>query len=252
MSDIRVGEQSNPTEINLVSDGKRKMINGCDHKCSKAVGFSYPGVVLHCSECESEKKKRITLENVDDNSPKELKGKRKRSSEITRNANKKTKSENIRPGGIFVGYAKLPPELKEEQKKKRKIFAKRECIDEIASVESMKEVERKLWLTHYDMLSEKLNDVVREKCTGCQMNEPNQLVCLLASVEEQVNTCFGEVYKRVIWDEVLDKWYKKVLEMPVVLNPEILIIFRESVNPKEFAYKNRLRKWLIESPTTEV
>ena len=39
----------------------------------------------------------------------------------------------------------------------------------------MKEVERKLWLTHYDMLSEKLMDVVREKCTGCQMNEPNQL-----------------------------------------------------------------------------
>ena len=49
------------------------MINDCDHKCSKPVGFSYPGVVLHCSECESEKKKIITLENVDDNSPKEPK-----------------------------------------------------------------------------------------------------------------------------------------------------------------------------------
>ena len=142
--------------------------------------------------------------------------------------------------------------MKEEQKKERKIFTKKECIDEVASVESMKEVERKLWLTHYDMLSEKLNKVVTEKCIGCQMNEPNQLAhqfCLLASVEEQVNTCFGEVYKRVIWDEVLDNWYKKVLEMPVALNPETLIIFRESVNPKEFTYKNRLRKWLIESPT---
>ena len=87
------------------------------------------------------------------------------------------------------------------------------------------------------------------------MNEPNQLAhefCLLASVEEQVNTCFGEVYKRVIWDEVLDNWYKKVLEIPVNLNPETLIIFRESVNPKEFTYKNRLRKWLIESPTIEL
>ena len=104
------------------------------------------------------------------------------------------------------------------------------------------------------MLSETLNEVVTEKCTGCQMNEPNQLAhefCLLASVEEQVNTCFGEVYKRVIWDEVLDNWYKKVLEMPVELNPETLIIFRESVNPKEFTYKNRLREWLIESPTIE-
>ena len=196
LSDIRIGEQSNPTEINLVNDGKKKMINDCDHKCSKAVGFSYPGVVLHCSECESEKKKRITLENMDDNSPKELKGKRKRSSEITSNANKKTKTENIRPSGLFVGSTKLLPEMKEEEKKNRKIFAKKKCIDEVASVESMKEVERKL-------LREKLNEVVREKCTGCQMNEPNQLAhefCLLASAEEQVNTCFAEVYKRVIWD----------------------------------------------------
>ena len=70
LSDIKVGEQSNPIEINFVNNGKRKMIKDCDHKCSKAVGFSYPGVVLHCSECESEKKKRITLENVDDKSPK--------------------------------------------------------------------------------------------------------------------------------------------------------------------------------------
>ena len=194
LSDIRVGEQSNPTEMNFINNGKRKMINDCDHKCPKAVGFSYPGVVLHCSECESEKKKRKT-------------------------------------------------------------FVKKECIDEVASVGTMKEVERKLWLTHYDMLNEKLNDVIREKCTGCQINKPNQLahdLCLLASVEEQGNTCFGELYKRVIWDEVLDNWDKKGLEMPVNLNPETLIIFKESVNPKEFTYKNRLRKWLIESPTIEV
>ena len=194
LSDIRVGEQLNPTEMDFANNGKRKMINDCDHKCPKAVGFSYPGVVLHCSECESEKKKRKT-------------------------------------------------------------FVNNECINGVASVESMKEVERKLWLTHYDMLSEKLMLVIREKCTGCQRNEPNQLaheLCLLASVEEQVNTCFGEVYKRVIWDEVLDNWYKKVLEMPVALNPETLIIFRESVNPAELAYKNRLRKWLIQSPTIEV
>ena len=83
----------------------------------------------------------------------------------------------------------------------------------------------------------------------------NQLahdLCLLASVEEQVNACFGEVYKRMIWDEVLDNWYKKVLGMPVNLNLETLIIFKESVNPKEFTDKNRLRKWLTESPTIEV
>ena len=87
------------------------------------------------------------------------------------------------------------------------------------------------------------------------MNGPNQLaheLCLLASVEEQVNICFGEVYKRVIWDEVLDNWYKKVLEVPADLNPETLIIFRDSVNPKEHVYRGRMRKWLIESPTIEL
>ena len=44
---------------------------------------------------------------------------------------------------------------------------KLEFIYEVASVESIKEVERKLWLTHYYTLQEKLMEVIREKCTGC-------------------------------------------------------------------------------------
>ena len=191
-----------------------------------------------------------SLENIDDDSQKKRKEKRKRTKESAKNVNKKLKTES----GIFVGYAKLPSEFNITEKKENKIV-KNECIDEVDLVESMKEAERKLWLTHYDMLSEKLMEVVREKCTGCQMNEPNQLgheLCLMSSSEEQVNLCFGEAYKRVIWDEVLDNWYKKVLEMPVNLNPETLAIFRETVNPKDFTYKNRLRKWLIESPTVEL
>ena len=128
-----------PAVMNFVNSGKRKMINDCDHKYSNAVGFSYPGVVLHCSECESEEK-----------------------------SNKKLKTENRRPSGIFVGYAKLPSECKETMKERRKYDVKQECSDEVSSVESMKEVERKLWLTHYEKLSEKLMEVVREKCTGCQ------------------------------------------------------------------------------------
>ena len=197
-----------------------------------------------------------SLENIDDDSQKKQKEKRKRSKESTKNVNKKLKTESKRTSGIFVGYCETPPELKvtkKKEKKKNKIV-KKECIDEVDLVESMKEVERKLWLTHYDMLSEKLMEVIREKCTGCQMNEPNKLghqLCLMSSSEEQVNLCFGEVYKRVIWDEVLDNWYKKVLEMPINLNPETLAIFRETVNPNKLMYKNRLRKWLIESPTIE-
>ena len=58
-------------------------------------------------------------------------------------------------------------ELKVTEEKRRTYDVKHECTDEVDSVESMKEVERKLWLTHYDMLSEKLMEVIREKCTGC-------------------------------------------------------------------------------------
>ena len=217
-----------PSLERILSDirgGERKMTNDCDHKCPKAVGFSYPGVVLHCSECEAEKKKRIALENMDDNSPKEQKDKRKRANGSSKKGNKKSK------------------------------IVKLECIDEVASVEAMKEVEKKLWLEHYNQLCEKLSEVIREKCTGCQTDEPNQLahdLCLLASAEEKVNLCFEEAYCRVHWEDVMDCWYKKVLEIPVALNPETLATFKETVNPKDVTYKNRLKKWLIESPTIEV
>ena len=153
-----------------------------------------------------------------------------------------------------MDYAKLPCEAKETINQTSKVV-KQECTDEVAYAESMKEVERKLWLTHSDMLSEKLMEVIREKCSGCQTDEPNQLahdLCLFASAEEQVNLCFEEVYGRVPWEDVMDCWYKKVLEMPIALNPETLAIFKETVNPKDVTYKDRLKEWLIESPTIEL
>ena len=186
-----------------------------------------------------------SLENIYDTSPKKQKEKRKRSKEIARNANKELKTENKRPSGIFVEYSKLPSEFKETTKDKRKYDVKQECIDKVASVEAMKEVDEKLWLEHYNRLCEKLLEVVRKKCTGCQTDEPNQLaheLCVLASAKEKVELCFEEAYRRVSWDEILDNWYKKVLEMPIALNPETLAVFRETVNPTDFAYKNRLRK----------
>ena len=35
----------------------------------------------------------------------------------------------------------------------------------------------------------------------------------------------------------MDCWYKKVLKMPIALNPEALAIFKETVNPKDVTYK---------------
>ena len=97
-----------------------------------------------------------------------------------------------------MGYAKLPTVCKETMKEKRKYDVKQECIDEVSSMEAMKEVEKKLWLEHCNQLCEKLLEVVREKCPGCQTDEANQLgheLCLLASAEKQVNLCFEEAYK---------------------------------------------------------
>ena len=109
-----------------------------------------------------------SLENINDGSQKKRKGKRKRSKENPQNVNKKLKTESKRASGIFVGHWEKPTELKATEKKRRKCNVKHDCIDEVDTVESMKEVERKLRLTHYDMLSEKLMEVIREKCTGCQ------------------------------------------------------------------------------------
>ena len=111
---------------------------------------------------------------ADDDLKKKRKEKRKRSKQSSKNVNKKLKTESKRTSGIFVGYCETPPELKvtEKKEKNKNKIVKKECIDEVDSVESMKEVERKLWLTHYDMLSKKLMEVIREKCTGCQMMNP--------------------------------------------------------------------------------
>ena len=138
--------------------------------------------------------------------------------------------------------------------KKPKIV-KLECTDEAASMEVMKEVENRLLLIHYYQLRDKLLEVVRENCTGCQTYEANYLgheLCSLVSAEEQVNLCFEEVSCRVNWHHVMECWYKKVLEMSIALNSETLAIFRETVNPKDDTCQNRLKKWLIESPTIEV
>ena len=186
--------------------------------------------------------------------------KRKCMEERPKKKSKKSKTETgvegKRTTGLFIGQCKIPlPENKVAEKKKKKKIVKKECMDEVDSVEGIKEVEKELWLEHYNQLCEKLLEVVHEKCSGCQTDKANQLgheLCLMVSVEERVHTCFEEAYRRVNWDDVMDRWYEKVLEIPIVLNPGTLGIFRESVNPEELAYKNRLKKWLIESPTIEL
>ena len=116
-------------------------------------------------------------------------------------------------------------------------------------------MEKKLWLVHYEQRCEEFMEVLGEMCVECQNDEGNQLgheLCLLASIEEQVSSCFEETYSRVEWERVLELWYGKVLEMPVTLNPDMLSIFRETVDPQDEQYQNRFRKWMLESPTNDI
>ena len=138
---------------------------------------------------------------------------------------------------------------------KKKTGVKRQCIDEVESVEVMKEVEKCLWLVHYDLLIEEFHKVTREKCLGCNTNEPIQLaheLCLFDSPQEQVDECFDDAYSKVNWNNVLDLWRKKIQNLTVEVNPEILLLFQETINHHETKYKDRLRKWMIESPTIEL
>ena len=55
--------------------------------------------------------------------------------------------------------------------------------------------------------------VLNEKCTGCQTNDRNQFaheLCLLASVQEQVDICFEETYNRVNWEQVFQLCQEKL------------------------------------------
>ena len=59
----------------------------------------------------------------------------------------------------------------------------------------------------------KCRRISNEKCTGCQTNDRNQFghdLCLLASVQEQVNICFEEAYNRVISDQVFELCQEKL------------------------------------------
>ena len=54
---------------------------------------------------------------------------------------------------------------------------------------------RTFYLSHHELLMNEFRRVLNEKCSGCQMNDRNQFaheLCLLASVQEQVNICFEE------------------------------------------------------------
>ena len=69
------------------------------------------------------------------------------------------------------------------------------------------------YLSHHELLMNEFRCVLNEKCTGCQTNDHNQFaheLCLLASVQEQVDICFEETYNRVNWEQVFQLCQEKL------------------------------------------
>ena len=107
----------------------------------------------------------------------------------------------------------------------------------------MSKVEKLLWLTHYNLLCAEFQRVLHEKCEECQEDVPNQLghkLCTMADIGEQMLVCFNETYSRVDWNTVLEAWHKKINEeLTVVLNPQVLMLFQESINHQDEQYISR-------------
>ena len=69
------------------------------------------------------------------------------------------------------------------------------------------------YLSHHKLLMNDFRHVLNEKCAGCQMNDCNQHgheLCLLVSVQEQINICFEEAYYKVNWDQVFELCQEKL------------------------------------------
>ena len=75
----------------------------------------------------------------------------------------------------------------------------------------------------------------------------------MTDVGEQMIVCFNETYSRVDWNTVLEAWHKRINEViSSVLNPQILMLFQESINHQDEQNISRFRQWMYESPTIEL
>ena len=90
--------------------------------------------------------------------------------------------------------------------------------------------------------------VLNEKCTGCQTNDCNQFrheLCLLASVQDQVNSCFEEAYNRVNWDQVFQLCQEKLRNTDSYCLCRFLPVLSGKMGAQEDRYKKLLKESLI-------
>ena len=85
-------------------------------------------------------------------------------------------------------------------------------------------------------------------CTGCQMNDHNQFgheLCLLASVQEQVNICFEEAYNRVNWNQVFELCQEKLRNTDSYGLCPFLPVVNAEMEAQEDRYKKIMKESLI-------
>ena len=110
--------------------------------------------------------------------------------------------------------------------------------------ESLKEIVNRsvgaFYLSHHELLMDEFRCVLNEKCVGCQTNYHNHLgheLCLLASVQEQVNICFEEAYYRVKWDQVFELCQDKLRNTDSYGPHLFLPVVSAEMGAKEDRYK---------------
>ena len=104
------------------------------------------------------------------------------------------------------------------------------------------------YLSHHELLMGKFRRVLNEKCTGCQTNARNQFgheLCLLASVQDQLNICFEETYNRVNWDQVFQLCQEKLRNTDSYRLCRFLPVLSGRMGAQEDRYKKLMKQSLI-------
>ena len=104
------------------------------------------------------------------------------------------------------------------------------------------------YLSHHKLLMDEFRHVLNEKCTGCQMNDCNQFVhklCLLASVQEQVDICFEETYNIVNWNQVFQLCQEKLKNTDSYSLCPFLPVLSVEIGAQEDRYRKLMKESLI-------
>ena len=104
------------------------------------------------------------------------------------------------------------------------------------------------YLSHHELLMNEFRRVLNEKSTGCQTNDCNQFgheLCLLASVQEQVNICFEEAYNKVNWDQVFELCQEKLRNTDSYSLCPFLPVASAKMGGQEDRYKKLMKESFI-------